>query len=387
MRIRGTGVRLAVLAALAAGLAGPAPALTGSAAAATAGASSAAAWHVVTSTKSAFLTTLTAPSAANIWALGTGAVPGNPSEGVPFGLHWNGSTWARASFPPAVGKTGIGCAGASAPDNVWAFSGTSSLGNNAAAAGALRLANGQWQLVKAFPAGIVSGCLVMSPTDVWVFGDAHVAPGVGLWHLKGTTWTNITGLPYALADASAISVNDIWAEGDNSFAFPVVARWNGSSWIRNTALTKALPTPSSSLELFFDGITAISDSNVWLRVMVNKFSGGVRSDSLIVLHWNGSSWLKASESDPGYFLPGAVRDGRGGWWSVIPADSFGHLPSGVWHKVSGHWVKVPVTIAACPSAVPYLLKPVAGSATMLGLQVCPGKSATATNVLADGSLR
>ena len=385
MRIRGTGVRLAMLAA---GLAGLAPvALTGSATAATAAASSTAAWHVATSTKTAFLTSVTAPSVTNIWALGTGSVPGNPSEGVPFGLHWNGSSWTKASFPQAISKTGIGCAGATAPNDIWAFAGTSSAGGDAAAAGALRLVNGRWKLVKAFPAGIVTSCLVLSPTDVWVFGDAHVAPGVGLWHLNGTTWTNITGLPYALANASAISAGDVWAEGDDSFGFPVVSRWNGRSWVRNTALTAALPKPSSSRELFIDGITAISDSNVWLRVLVTTFSGGNRSDSLLVLHWNGSSWLKVGPSNPGYFLPGAVRDGHGGWWSVIPADSFGHLPSGVWHQVSGHWVKVPVTIAACPTAVPYLLNRAAGSATMLALQLCPANSAQVNNVLADGPLR
>jgi len=372
---------------LAAGLAGLASAaLTGSGAAATAVASSTATWHVVASTKTAVLSALAAPSRTNVWALGTGIVIGKPQEGFPFGLHWNGRSWTKASFPRAISKTGIGCAGATAPNDIWAFAGTSSQGNPAAAAGALRLVNGRWMLVKAFPAGIVSGCLVMSPTDVWVFGDAHVAPGVGLWHLHRTTWTSITRLPYALANASAIGADDIWAEGDDSFAFPVVARWNGRSWIRNTALTRALPKPSS-LEVFIDGITAISDRNVWLRVMVSKFSGAHRSDSLLVLHWNGRSWLKVSLSNPGYFLPGAVRDGSGGWWSVIPTDSFGHLPSGVWHQVSGHWVRVPVRIAACPAEVPYLLNRAAGSVTMLGLQVCPAKSATAYNVLAHGSLR
>jgi hypothetical protein len=385
MRIRGTGVRLAVLAA---GLAGLAPAaLAGSGAAATAVASSTATWHVVASTKTAFLSALAAPSRTDVWALGTGIVTGRPEEGFPFGLHWNGRSWTKASFPRAISKTGIGCAGATAPNDIWAFAGTSSGGSSAAAAGALRLVNGRWKLVKAFPAGIVTGCLVVSPTQVWVFGDAHVAPGVGLWHLHGTTWTRITSLRYALATASAIGPDDIWAEGEDSFAFPVVARWNGRSWIRNTALTRALPKPSSSLEVGFDGITAISDRNVWLRVVVSKFSGANRSDSLLVLHWSGRSWQKVSSSNPGYFLPGAVRDGRGGWWSVIPADSFGHLPSGVWHQVSGHWVKVPVKIAACPAALPYLLSNATGSATMLGLQACPAKSATAYNVLAYGPLR
>lgn len=388
MRVRGTGVRLAVLVAGLAVLASGA--LAGAATAATAVPARAPAWQVVATAKGAFLTTVAAPSQTSVWVLGTGGVAGNPQAGVPAGLHWDGTSWnsvTKASFPRPVRKTGIGCAAASAADDIWAFAGTGSAGGDAAEAGALRLVNGQWQLVRRFPAGIVTGCLVLSPTEAWVFGDAHSAPGVGLWHLHGSTWTNITSLPYALANASAISSFDIWAEGDDSFAAPVVARWNGTSWIRNTALTSALPTPSSSLELFTDGITAISDSDVWLRVLVSRFTGGNRHDSLLVLHWNGSSWQKAGTSNPGYFLPGAVPDGRGGWWSVIPADSFGHLPTGVWHDVSGHWIKVPVTVAACPTAVPYLLSPVAGSATTLGLQLCRATSGTSFNVLAHGPLR
>jgi hypothetical protein len=379
MRVRSTGGRLAAGLALAA--------LTGSVTTSAAAVSAAPTWHVVASRTTAGFSALAAPSPTNVWALGAAGVAGKPQETAPFGLHWNGTSWTKTSFPRAISKTGIGCAGATAADNVWAFAGTSAAGNGAAAAGALRLVNGQWRLVKSFPAGIVTSCLVLSRTQVWVFGDAHVAPGVGLWHLHGTAWTHITRLPYALAGASAIGTRDIWAEGDTPFAVPVVAHWNGRTWTRNKALTRALPTPSPSLELQVAGITAISDSNVWLRVMVSDFSGGKRTDSLLVVHWNGSSWRKVSVSQPGYFLAGAVRDGHGGWWSVIQADPWGNLPTGIRHRVSGHWLKVPLKIAACPTALPFLLKRVQGSTTMLGLQLCPTKSGTASDVLAYGPLR
>src|SRR5262249_56938044 len=161
MRIRGTGVRLAVLAAGGVGLASGA--LTGSGAAATAVASSTATWHVVASTKTAVLSALAAPSRTNVWALGTGIVIGKPQEGFPFGLHWNGRSWTKASFPRAISKTGIGCAGATAPNDIWAFAGTSSQGNPAAAAGAPRVGHGRWEPGKAFPAGVVRGLPGLRP--------------------------------------------------------------------------------------------------------------------------------------------------------------------------------------------------------------------------------
>jgi len=370
------------MAVIAAGLSGFAPAaLAGPASARES--SAVPHWRVVVTAKSAFLSGLVGTSRHSIWALGTGTVPSHPDRGFPVGLHWNGRSWSKVSFPQAISKTGIGCAAATSPRDVWAFAGTSSAGGSAAAAGALRLVSGHWKLVKTFPPGIVTACLVVDSTDVWVFGDAHVAPGTGTWHLHGHTWTHLTNLRFALENGSVIGKNDIWGEGETPFGHPVVARWNGRSWVRNTKLAASLPTPSQTVELRNDGITAISDKNVWLRVAVSRFSGNTRTDSLIVLHWTGSAWHRIGPSNPGYFLPGAVRGGDGTWWSHLPVDPFGSVPSGVRHRVNGHWVKVPVTIAGCLAQQPYLLAPAGTSATMLGLQFC----ARSTDVLARGSIK
>ncbi len=245
--------------------------------------------------------------------------------------------------------------------------------------------NGRWKLVKHFAPGIVTGCLVVDPTDVWVFGDAHVAPGTGTWHLHGRTWTHLAFHGFVLDNASAISKNDVWGEGGTSFLAPVVARWNGHSWVRNTKLAGALPTPSPNLELAITGINATSDTSVWVRVLEVKSNGTTRSDSYIVLHWTGSAWHRVGTANAGYYLPGAVRGGDGSWWSFLPVDQFGALPNGVRHLVRGHWVKVPVKIGGCLSQRPSLLAPAGTSTTMLGLQSC--SSGTVGDVLARGSIR
>ena len=343
-------------------------------------------WRVVASARSTFLSGLVAPSRQSIWALGTGSAKGNPGRGFPFGLHWNGRSWSKVSFPTAISTTGIGCAGASSAQNVWAFAGTSSAGGFANAAGALRLVRGRWKLVKTFPAGIVTGCLVLGPTELWVFGDAHVAPGTGTWHLRGHTWTHLPFKGFVIASASAIGKNDVWGGGETAFSVPVVARWNGRSWVRNKQLTGALPRVTAG-ELSILGITAISDKSVWLRVLVVHMNGSKRTDSFLVLHWTGRAWHKVGPSSVGYYLPGAVRGGDGSWWSYLPVDPFGPVPSGVRHLVNGRWVKVPVKIAGCLAERPYLLAPAGASSTMLGLQFCPTHPGFVSDVLALGSIR
>jgi len=344
-------------------------------------------WRVVVTVKSAFLAGLVAPSLHSVWALGTGGVvAGKPGKAFPVGVHWNGRGWSKVSFPQAISNTGIGCAAASSARSVWAFAGASTGGNGADAAGALRLVRGRWKLVKSFPPGIVTGCLVVDATDVWVFGDAHVAPGTGTWHLHGRTWTHLGFHGYLLDSASAITRNDIWGAGSTSFLVPVVARWNGRSWVRNKQLASSLPKPGPNVELSIDGITAISNKNVWLRILVSRFSGK-RTDSFLVLHWTGGAWHHVGPSNRGYFLPGAVRGGDGTWWSFLQPDAFGRLPSGVRHLVHGRWVKVPVKIAGCLANQPLLLVPAGTSSTMLGLQFCPSSSRIVAHVLARGPIR
>jgi hypothetical protein len=106
-----------------------------------------------------------------------------------------------------------------------------------------------------------------------------------------------------------------------------------------------------------------------------------------VLHWTGRAWHKIGPSNVGYYLPGAVRGGDGSWWSYLPVDPFGPVPSGVRHLVNGRWVKVAVKIAGCLAERPYRLAPAGASSTVLGLQFCPTHPGFVFDVLALGSIR
>jgi hypothetical protein len=342
-------------------------------------------WRVVASSKTIVPGAIVVRSRRSAWVLGSGFTLAQPQSDFPAGLHWNGRTWSAvgsASFPRAIRSTGIGCAAESSAANVWAFAGTTNAGTFAASAGALRLENGRWKLVRQFPAGLVTGCLVESPTEAWVFGDGHVAPGVGTWHLHGRTWRPVTTSGYALDNASAVNARNVWAEGDDSFLNPVVARWNGRSWVRNTKLSKVLPKTSGSTELFLGGITARGRDDVWFRVDIIRDPAGRATLSVIVLRWNGRAWHKARPADFGYYLPGAVRDGQGGWWADVLVS-----PSrrAVLHAVRGRWIKVPVSVRGCQTGQLTQIAPVPGSTSVLGLQQCPNNPAPAiVHVLARG---
>src|SRR5262249_55730674 len=149
---------------------------------------------------------------------------------------------------------------------------------------------------------------------------------------------------YGIADASAASSDDIWSEGLDQSLKPAVAHWNGRRWVRNTQLAKALPSaPEGSF--FLGGITALGPHNVWFRVLVERN----QTTRTIVLHWNGRTWLKVSTAAFGYYLPGAVRDGHGGWWTGIIGGTPRHRQNTVLHAVHGRWLRLPVAIKNCPA--------------------------------------
>jgi hypothetical protein len=314
---------------------------------------------------------IVAQSRTSAWALGGGFTLAQPQSDFPAALHWNGHSWSKVtSFPKAIGPTGIGCAGESSPANVWAFAGTTNSGSNAAAAGALRLEGGRWKLVKRFPAGIVTNCLVEAPTEVWVFGDSHVAPGVGTWHLHGRAWTQVITGNYAVDSASAVSSGDVWAQGETGFGVPVLAHWNGRTWVRNSQLSRALPKVSPKAYLFLGGITATGRHDVWFRLYVISGPPANPAISARVLHWNGRAWFKVGTRDFGYYLPGAVPDGHGGWWAEVAVTGFGRR---VFHEVRGRWWPVPVLMPGCRTGPLTQLTPVPGTTSVLGLQQCPAK--------------
>ncbi len=76
-----------------------------------------------------------------------------------------------------------------------------------------------------------------SPTDVWVFGAPSADyPGLGTWHLKGTTWTKVTGLAGSISTAGALSPTSMWAiSSDGTAPDDILVDYNGVTWQRITS--------------------------------------------------------------------------------------------------------------------------------------------------------
>jgi hypothetical protein len=324
-------------------------------------------WRVVARTPGT-LDAVIAPAATSAWAFGWGA---NPPSGPIFAIarHWDGRHWSRVQFPKGVRKSGMSCAGATTQTDAWAVSGTGvSASEPPSTVSALRLRAGRWVIVKDFPGNFVTGCNVLGPTDVWVFGGvgAGLGRGIGTWHLRGSTWTQVKTGNLVLVDASAVSPADVWAIGgdfSHSPFLPVLARWNGRSWHQIRSISQALPKPASMVGL--DAVNAISARDVWVLAEVIRHS----ARSLVVLHWTGRAWSRVRPGGSGYYLPTAVPDGHGGWWSVpyVPGFSVHYLL----HRAHGRWTRfpLPVPLAVIPGG------PVIPSSGVISLVHVPHTSA------------
>lgn len=140
------------------------------------------------------------------WAFNQGSAP----------TAWqrNGSTWTQVKFPGKPNEVVV-AAGATSPTDVWAFT------TGGAQSRALRWNGRTWTVQRSFSRQI-GGAVVISPSDVWVFGQPYFpGAGLGAWHYDGRTWAELAS-GRGLQGGSAVSANDIWAVDGVD-----VAHWNG----------------------------------------------------------------------------------------------------------------------------------------------------------------
>lgn len=156
------------------------------------------AWSPVTVT-TAEIDAVWGGSSSDVWFVGQGTV-----------LHWNGASFATASFSGSLlSVSGTG------PSDVWIG------GENAG----VRHYNGAtWSLVNT-GSGTNSyfAVLAVASNDVWV---ADLASGKETMHWNGARWTAVrTGSGIIFQGMSALAANDIWAAGGKN-----IGHWNGTSW-------------------------------------------------------------------------------------------------------------------------------------------------------------
>ena len=312
--------RAALLAAAVAAVAGCAPT------AVAAQVSAAPSWHIVkrvASGSNGVVTAVTAVGRNGGWAF----------DGFSNATAWerNGSTWTQVPFP-SQNEEMVVAAAASSATNVWAF--TQEFGTSRA----LRWNGQHWTVIRSFSRAI-GGAVVLSPSDVWVFGTDQL-PGVdlGAWHYNGRTWTKVAS-GHRLQGGSGRSASDIWA-----FDQTHVAHWNGSTWSR-TSVASLLPAKQ---QLNDPALTGIYEQS---RHSVYAIANGHLQDEggpLVILHWNGSAWSRLAQGNYGIgTLPvqQVSSDGHGGFW--LPMPGYSSTKAYMLHYSAGH-----LTQAALPGG-PY----------------------------------
>jgi hypothetical protein len=305
------GLAAAILAAGGCSSTGAGPAGAGSAGAAStphpepAGSS----WHLVKQVANS-------PNGGFTAVVAAGRDGGWAFDGTSTPTAWqrNGSTWTQGPFPGLSDEVVIAAAASSAT-NVWAF--TLSY-HEFGKSRALRWDGRHWTVVRSFSQAI-GGAVVLSPSDVWVFGS-----GLGALHYNGRTWTPAAS-GRGLEDGSGLSASDIWA-----FDGADVAHWNGSTWSR-TSVASLLPAKQL---LNNPGLTGIYEQS---RHSVYAIANGYEQDAngpLAILHWNGSAWSKVAGRGLGYgYDYGLSSDGHGGLWlPTAICCGLGHLL----HYSAGH---------------------------------------------------
>jgi hypothetical protein len=141
--------------------------------------------------------------------------------------------------------------------------------------------------------GTLDGVAVISATNAWAVGRRETALLAEHWN--GSSWRQVAvpaptrrghGELYAVAGSSAA---DVWAVGYWNRQ-SLIEHWDGAHW-------KRVPSPSPRSASYLLGVSALSARNAWA---VGWYADDkTRSMKTLVLHWNGSRWLRVSSPNPG----------------------------------------------------------------------------------------
>ena len=218
------------------------------------------------------LNAVTAPGAADAWAVGTIYTTAQ-LNGIVYDitksltLHWNGAAW---SIVPSPNPSTV-------PEQ-----------------------------------NLLVAIAAVAPQDVWAVGLRNDTEGTGgpvaqtlTMHWNGSTWTVVPSPHIVLASLSGgsaffalspLASSDIWAVGMRAMSSPdpdeapLTAHWDGSSW--NT-----IPAPFVGNRINrLQGVSARTPGDVWA---VGTWRSSTTTFHILIEHWNGSSWSVSPASDPG----------------------------------------------------------------------------------------
>lgn len=256
------------------------------------------------------LTSVTAPSRRDAWAVGMYRSASRQAR--PLVSHWNGRRWARFAVPGMPATAVPTLVSSTGPDNVWIFVRSAS-----ELSGQEFRWNGQsWFKLPGPPSsngGLVGSTVVLSDGTAWEVGNNACTGGAPactvLWQWDGVRW-NLVQVPTDVQEVAG-SRTRVWLVGQDSvrtYARPVVFRWTGTQWAR-------FPGPYNRITLF-PTIAPTPGGGLWLLSLAPT-----RRKPTLLYHWSSGSWSRI-------VAPRSLGNSNG-----LVADGFG----GVWVGSTGHW--------------------------------------------------
>ena len=232
-----------------------------------------------------------ADSVSDVWAVGYSGY--EETSSLPIAWRWNGTAWVKTrpivTVEPWSELTAVH---ARAPSDVWAV-GEYGTTQYVAGGGLVEHWTGStWASAWKLPAAAsLASVAELSPTNVWVFGQAKT--GVPLIeHYDGSQWAvspQPVGASHHLTTAYAASATDIWTAGD------VLEHWNGSQWSQVSPLGGSFKSPNA--------LIGFGGTDVWLLGENGSY------------HWDGYQLEPLCSFDPNYGYTAAAADPSGGVWA------------------------------------------------------------------------
>jgi hypothetical protein len=190
-----------------------------------------------------------AAAGGTVWAVGTYVDPNSSTNRRKLILQRTGGSWRVSAAPVAAAYEQLAAVDATGPADAWAVgSATSNIQSAPMVPLVLRWNGTSWvsMTLPATGGTTLTGVDARTPSDVWAVGSSSNANGAQPYvaHFDGTSWRNVATPTIAgggeLTDVVALSTSTVVAVGRSNGA-PLVLRWNGTSWTRETTPGAANP--------------------------------------------------------------------------------------------------------------------------------------------------
>jgi hypothetical protein len=250
------------------------------------------------SSQANYLTSTTAFSVGDVWAVGAWYRPDLSTPGT-LTEHWNGSRWRLVSSPNVTdGYNELYDVAGAAADDVWAVG-----YHNIAAYGSERTMalhwNGHRWSVVATPnlgstANELEGVHAIAPDDVWAVGfgadpGGFAGHAIGL-HWNGAGWRLTDLAPPGVRGSDLVGVggtstSDVWAVGSRDDS-TLIEHFDGASW-------SVVPSPDGEGTVSaLSAVTAVAPNDAWAVGSSESEAPGAKGsgEGSLILHWDGESW-------------------------------------------------------------------------------------------------